>query len=175
MKNPPVYFYFVHEDNKQKGVHAPAVAVAGAVSLRAAVKKIALRIQKDRPRYSIGLKWLSSCESRLFFLFFDWIKWTIFVKLIWNHEKTPTSTRKPAKSCKSRLRRIFCLIYQWDFAFRDKFTGLRMAPIFEDWNNKKDRPRENDLFDRSSQAQVAFTPKKGYFNCTRLLAHPAEG
>ena len=103
---------------------------------RAAVKKIALRIQKDRPRYSIGLKWLSSCESRLFFLFFDWIKWTIFVKLIWNHEKTPTSTTKPAKSCKSRLRRIFCLIYQWDFAFRNKFTQLRMAPIFEDWKQK---------------------------------------
>jgi len=27
---------------------------------------------------------------------------------------------------------------------------LRMAPIFEDGNNKKDRPREGDLFDRSS-------------------------
>ena len=25
-----------------------------------------------------------------------------------------------------------------------------MAPIFEDGNNKKDRPREDDLFDRSS-------------------------
>ena len=126
------------------------------------VKKIALRIQKDRPRYSIGLKWLS---FRLFFLFFyfkkimdiyldsdtmesgfddraryifqiitfrkqhiyiywvwrriflnssedifdqkslnnqnsiirNWIKWTIYVKLIWNHEKSPTSTNERAK------------------------------------------------------------------------------
>ena len=30
-----------------------------------------------------------------------------------------------------------------------------MAPIFEDWNNKKDRPREDDLFDRSSLALAA--------------------
>ena len=35
-----------------------------------------------------------------------------------------------------------------------------MAPIFEDGNNKKDRPREDDLFDRSSQGyslQTVFT------------------
>ena len=28
-----------------------------------------------------------------------------------------------------------------------------MAPIFEDGNNKKDRPREGDLFETRSQAR----------------------
>ena len=31
-----------------------------------------------------------------------------------------------------------------------------MAPIFEDGNNKKDPPREDDLFYRSSLATVAL-------------------
>ena len=40
---------------------------------------------------------------------------------------------------------------------------LRMAPIFEDGNNKKDRPREGDLFDRSSYAlaRLFLAPKIG--------------
>ena len=33
-----------------------------------------------------------------------------------------------------------------------------MAPIFEDGNNKKDRPREDDLFDRSSQGNPNYFP-----------------
>ena len=39
----------------------------------------------------------------------------------------------------------------------DKFTILRMVPIFEDGNNKKDRPSEDDLFDRSSHGLTSQT------------------
>ena len=36
-----------------------------------------------------------------------------------------------------------------------------MAPIFEDGNNKKDPPREDDLFDRSSLDTVQYPGYSG--------------
>jgi hypothetical protein len=36
-----------------------------------------------------------------------------------------------------------------------------MAPIFEDGNNKKDPPREEDLFDRSSPGKMRSESRAG--------------
>ena len=44
-----------------------------------------------------------------------------------------------------------------------------MAPIFEDGNNKKDRPREGDLFETRSQAHSLLRARRDTYQYTLAL------